>query len=75
MKHTAAVADDQLPGLELAEAADRLGVAGEKDQRAEQEDAEAVRGERQGRDARDCSDYARNREIAAVLPATGNAGL
>src|SRR4029078_8512364 len=63
----AAVADDQLPGLELAKPARRLGVAGDEDQSPEQDDAEAAARERERGDARHRRNHLRNREIAAVL--------
>ena len=63
----AAVADDHLPRLELADAARRLGVAYDEDEHAEHEDAESPAGEGKGGDSGDaCNDLGRG-EIAAVL--------
>ena len=63
----AAVADDQLPGLELAQPARRLGVAGDENQGSEQHDAKSAPRERERCDAADCRNHLRNRKIAAVL--------
>ncbi len=62
----AAVANDQLPRLEFADPARRLGVAGDEDHRPEQDHAETAPGERDGRQRADRRDPARNRKVAAV---------
>jgi len=62
-----AVADNQLPRLELGDPAYRLGVAGYQDERSEQDQAKSSGREGQGsktEDRADCLGYA---EIAAVL--------
>ena len=63
----AAVADDQLPRLELGDPADRLDVAGDQDQRAEQQHAEPAAGEGERGDAADRRHGLGHAEIAAVL--------
>ncbi len=62
-----AVTDDQLPRLELADPARRLGVAGDEDQHAEQGDAEAAAGEGEGGNPGNRRDRLRHGEITAVL--------
>src|SRR5258705_13569198 len=61
-----AVADDQLPRLELAEAARRLRVTGDQDQHAERRQAQAPSGECQRRHACHARYALRNSQITAV---------
>ncbi len=63
----AAVADDQLPRLELAEPAGGLGVADDEDQHPEGHEAERPAGKGQGREPRNRRNSFGRNKIAAVL--------